>query len=119
MINLLFRNLPLSEKTTAIKLLRLTSPSVVFLSVLQASNSVFIGKGKLYKPVINLSIGVAIKFALSVILLRLPSINIYGGAIAINACYFTVCVINLISIFSLKVKNANYSTYNRKFANQE
>lgn len=118
-INLLFRNLPLSEKRVAVNLLRLTSPSVVLLSVLQASNSVFIGKGKLYTPVINLAIGVAIKFALSVMLLRVPSINIYGGAIAINACYFSVCVINLISIFNTKVKNASKIPYNRKFANQE
>ncbi len=118
-INLLFRNLPSSEKRIAINLLRLTSPCVVLLSVLQASNAVFIGKGKLYAPVINLGIGVMIKFVLSVILLGVPSINIYGGAIAINACYFSVCVINLISIFNTKVKYATGYPYNRKFANQK
>ena len=118
-INLLFRNLPTSEKRIAIKLLRLTSPCVVLLSVLQASNAVFIGKGKLYTPVVNLGIGVLIKFLLSAILLSVPSINIYGGAIAINACYFSVCVINLVLIFNTKVKNATGYPYNRKFANQE
>ena len=117
-INLLFRNLSSIEKNIAIKLLRLTSPCVVLLSVLQASNSVFIGKGKLYTPVINLSIGVVVKLVSSIVLLRVPSINIYGGAIAINACYFTVCVINLMLIFNKKVKNATYP-YNRKLANQE
>ncbi len=117
-INLLFRNLPSIEKNIAIKLLRLTSPCVVLLSVLQASNSVFIGKGKLYTPVVNLSIGVVVKLVSSIVLLRIPSINIYGGAIAINACYFTVCVINLMLIFNKKVKNATYP-YNRKLANQE
>ncbi len=118
-INLLFRNLTTNEKNIAIKLLRLTSPCVVFLSLLQASNSIFIGRGKLYTPVINLAIGVAIKFVLSVTLLRIPSINIYGGAIALNACYFSVCMINLILIFKSKVTNANNCHYNRKFANQE
>ncbi len=118
-INLLFGNLPIRERKFAVKLLRLTSPCVIFLSVLQASNAVFIGKGKLYKPVINLAIGVAIKFVLSVMLLSVPSINIYGGAIATNACYFSVCVINLLSIFNTKVKNASNYPYNRKFANQE
>ena len=118
-VNLLFRNLQPNEKSIAVKLLRLTSPCVVFLSLLQACNAVFIGKGKLYTPVINLSIGVAIKFVLSVILLSIPTINIYGGAIALNACYFSVCMINLILIFNTKVKNATKISYNRKLANQE
>ncbi len=118
-INLLFRNLPINQKVIAIKLLRLTSPCVVFLSLLQASNSVFIGKGKLYTPVINLSIGVVSKLVISIVLLSIPSINIYGGAIALNACYFIVCVINLRLIFNKKVKNATDFHYNRKLANQE
>ena len=118
-ISLLFRSLSISEKATAVKLLRLTSPCVLFLSILQTSNSVFIGKGKLYTPVINLSVGVVVKIVLSVLLLSIPSINIYGGAISINACYFTVCVINLIKILNTKVKNETNHSYNRKFANQE
>ena len=118
-INLLFRNLASDEKSVAIKLLRLTSPCVVFLSLLQTSNAIFIGKGKLYTPVINLSIGVAVKFVLSAILLNIPSLNIYGAAIAINACYFSVCMINLISIFNKKVKHASNFHFSRKFANQE
>ena len=118
-ISLLFRNLSSMEKNIAIKLLRLTSPCVVLLSVLQASNSVFIGSGKLYTPVVNLLIGVVVKFIISVLLLRIPSINIYGGAIAINACYFAVCMINLMLIFNKKVKNATSYPYNRKLANQE
>ncbi len=118
-INLLFRNLPKNQKLTAINLLRLSSPCVVLLSVLQASNSVFIGNGKLYTPVINLSIGVAIKIVISIMLLSIPSINIYGGAIALNACYFAVCMINLKLIFLRKVKNATNYPYNRKLANQK
>ncbi len=113
-VNILFRNLPDGEKVVVVNLLRLLSPSILTLSVLQSANAVLIGKGKLYTPVITLCIGVAIKAILSVFLLKIPSLNIYGSGIALNACYFTVCLINLILIFSRKVKHASKRTFNRQ-----
>lgn len=107
-IRVLFRSLSLAERQTAVGLLRALSPSIVFLSLLQTENAVLIGKGKLYLPIISLSVGVAIKITLSLILLKNPLLNIYGGAIAVNACYFTVCLINLIITFTTKkVKDAD------------
>ncbi len=109
-INMLFKNLSLLEKEISIKLLKLTSLCVVFLALIQATNAVLIGKGRLYVPVITLLIGVIIKTVLNIFLLNNSNINIYGGAIAIIACYFSVCLINLI-ILKLKGKsNENNST---------
>ena len=110
-INILFRNLPQAEKSVAVKLLQLTSPCVLLLSFLQTGNAVLIGKGRLYSPIISLILGVFVKTVLSVILLKIPSLNIYGSVIALNACYFTVCLINLILIFNVRVKNAKTRTY--------
>lgn len=95
-INLLFRGLSSGEKTIAVNLLKITSPCIVFLSFLQTGNAVLVGKGKAFLPLFSLGIGVIIKEILNFILLKNQSLNIYGGAIAVIACYFTVCLINLI-----------------------
>ncbi len=113
-VNLLFKNLMMEERKVAINLLRITSPCVLTLSFLQTANATLIGKGKLYYPIISLLVGVLVKILIIILLLRIPSINIYGNAIALNACYFTVCLINLIMIFSSRFKNVYTQTYNRQ-----
>ena len=45
-----------------------------------------------------MGVGVGVKTLLNIILLRIPSLNIYGGAMAVIACYFTITLINLIMI---------------------
>jgi len=116
-INLLFRSLGEVEKSTAINLLRVCSPCIVFLSFLQTGNAVLIGKGKPYMPVLSLAVGVLIKETLNFTLLKIPSINIYGGAIALIACYFTICLINLISTLSFKVDYESKIAYPKGYAN--
>ena len=56
---------------------------------------------------------------MNLILLKKPSLNIYGGAMAIIACYFLSCLVNLFMIFKFKVKNANKITCLRWRKNQE
>lgn len=116
-VNLLYRALPQIEKNIAINLIRLLSPCVLLLSILQTLNAVLIGKGKLYVPVISLSVGVVIKTSLNLILMKIPRFNIYGGGIALIACYFFACLINFIIIFKFKVKNASPRAYRRQYAN--
>ena len=115
-IKLLFRGLSGVEKITAINLLRVCSPCIVFLAFLQTGNAVLIGKGKPYLSVFSLSIGVLVKEFLNFQLLKIPKLNIYGGAIALIACYFTVCLINLISTLSFKVKYDNENACRRQYA---
>ncbi len=115
-VNLLFRSLTPNEKTIAVNLLRLASPCVVLLSILQTANAVLIGKGKLYSPVLSLSVGVAVKTIINLTLIKIPEFNVYGGVISVIACYFTVCLINLIMIFKLKVSNGSKSTCRREYA---
>lgn len=97
-VRLLFNGLSVPEKSVVIKLLKLGSPCIVLLSFLQTSNAVLIGKGKLYLPVFTLGVGIIIKTVLNLILLKNPQINIYGGQIAVIACYFTVSLLNLLLV---------------------
>ena len=116
-ISILYRSLGGQEKGVAINLLRLTCPCIVLLSVLQTQNGILIGKGKFYLPIFSLSAGVIIKIILNIILLNQPSINIYGSGIALIACYFFGCLINLFIIMNFKVRNENPRNYRRRYAN--
>ena len=100
-INLLFGKLNGAERAIAIKLLIISSPCVVLLSLVQTTNAVLIGNGKYYKPVISMGTGILIKILLNVVLLKMPNLNIYGGAVAVIACYFTITLINFIMIVFL------------------
>ena len=115
-IKLLFKRLSFEENIIAVNLLKLTSPCVILLSLLQTLNAILIGKGKLYAPVVTLLIGVFIKTILNLVLLNKQSLNIYAGGISLIACYFVSCLVNLILIFKLKVKNANARNFNREYA---
>ena len=115
-INLLFGTLLEGQKLIAVNLLRLTSPCILLSALVQTSNAVLIGKGKLYRPILSMAVGILVKTILNVILLKIPQINIYGGAIASIACYFTICLINLIVVYKLRVNNANKKTFRRGYA---
>ena len=115
-IKILFGGLSAEEAFTAQRLLTFLSVNVTLLSLLQTLNAVLIGCGKLLSPIKSLGIGVLVKTALNLILLKIPEINIYGGAVAVIACYFTACLINLFMIFKMKVKNADKRIVNREYA---
>lgn len=115
-IRILFSGLKAQEKNIAVNLLKLCSPAIVFLSLLQTTNAILIGMKKLYLPVLTLSWGICVKTVLNIFLLSNPKINIYGGGIALIACYFMVSLINFILIFSIKVRKVDKAVTNRQFA---
>lgn len=113
-INMFFGGLSLEEKQTSIRLVRLMSITVVLLSVVQTSNAVLVGMGKLYMPLISLGGGIALKSVLSFVLMKIPFINVYGSAIGAIACYFVVCLVNLILIFVKRVHYESSTTQIRR-----
>ena len=118
-INLLFSNLPIAQKSIATTLLIICAPCVLFLSLVQSTNAILIGIGKLYTPVKTLGVGIIIKTILNLILLSNKKINIYGSAVAIIACYFSACLINLILIIKQGRQNESKAIQNRQFACQK
>ena len=84
----------------------------MFLALTQTTNAVLIARGKAYYPLIGLIIGAIVKIVLELTLVSNPSLNIFGGGIALIACYFTICLLNLIILISVGVKNANKTAYN-------
>ena len=99
-VKILFSRLNETESLITINLLKITSVDIVLLSLLQTLNAILVARGKVYSPVVSLTIGVVVKIIVSIILLPNPKFNIYAGAIAVIACYFVSVLINLIRIFS-------------------
>lgn len=115
-VGLLFSSLSLAEKNVTISLLRLTAPCVMLLSLVQTTNAVLIGSGKFYIPVISMASGVLIKTALGIILMLNPKLSVMGGGIALIACYFFICLINLI-VINVKGKTSESSiAYRRQYS---
>ena len=115
-VKILFYSLSPVDKAITVRLIKLTSGNVVFLSVLQTVNSVHIARKKPYTPLIGTVFGVILKTVLYPIFLKNPSLNIYGGAVCFFACYFSACLINLILLMNFRVKDEVKKPYGRETA---
>lgn len=75
------------------ELLQLVSVSLIFAALAQTMTGSLQGMGKVYVPAISLLFGCAAKITLNIVLIRIPSVNIYGAAISSIACQFISCAI--------------------------
>ncbi len=114
-IKLLFGYLSTEELNLSVNLLRLISPCVVLLALLQTSNGILIGKGSPVKPIIGMAMGVTGKTVTELFTLKIPEIGIYGAGIAVIACYFIADLVNLSMIFPLKIKRKANESLRVKF----
>ncbi|MBE7089585.1 MAG: polysaccharide biosynthesis protein [Clostridiales bacterium] len=116
-VKILFGNLPSEQLSLTVSLIKTLAPSIVFLALTQTSNGCLIGIGKTYIPMIGLIVGVVVKTLLNLMLLKNPTLNVFGGAIALNACYFVACLINFISLVISGVSDERKSIKTWKYAN--
>ncbi len=98
-VKVLYFNLSLSNKNLMANLLRVTSVTILGLSMLQTTSAILVALGKLYTPCITLGLGVIAKIVISLILLPKPSVNIYATAISDIVCYFLAFLLNSYYIF--------------------
>lgn len=68
------------------QLLQLSSLSLIFIALNQTISGSLQGIGKIYVPATGLLLGCVAKFILNTILIRQPSINIYGAPIGSIIC---------------------------------
>lgn len=80
------------------ELLRILSVGVLFLTMLQTMTGILQGAGHQFIPLFNLGIGAVVKIVLSIVLIRVPSLNINGAAIGTVACYSIAAVLNVIFV---------------------
>lgn len=89
------------------KLFIISSFSIIFLSIAQLSTTIMQAKGKIYTPVLNLTVASIIKIVLAIILLYNSKYNILALAFAYTFSNAIYCILNLFSIkenFNLGLK---------------
>ena len=79
--------------SSGFELLQLVSVSLIFAARAQTMTGSLQGLGKVYVPAISLLFGCIAKIVLNIVLIRIPSINIYGAAISSIACQFISCLL--------------------------
>ncbi|MGI6161806.1 MAG: putative polysaccharide biosynthesis protein [Christensenellales bacterium] len=95
-LKLLYTDLTVQELATASGLMSVMSLAVVFLTLVQAMTGVLQGAGHVLRPVVNLAIGAVVKIVLSIVLIRMPGVNIYGAAIGTTACYGVAALLDVV-----------------------
>ena len=99
--SILFGNLsPYLANVTA-GLISLSFFSVIGLSLIQTLTACLVAIGKPFAPCIFLAFGILIKFILQINLLKIPSVNIFGGVYSDIACYFVAVFLDLLYIITI------------------
>ena len=99
-IGLLFGGLDGWQQSTMRSLLRMACPTIIGISLMQATTTALISKDKLYFPTLSMLVGVLVKICGILLLVKNPQINIYGNAFCDILCYFVASFFNLIYIIS-------------------
>ncbi len=114
-ISVLYGGLSGYARITAVECLKVSSLSIIFLSLMQTSVAIVNSLGKFKATLISGIIAGAFKIILSIILLSSPQINIFGAIYSDIVCYFVACFINLGYIiskeFTKKVQNVQNYRY--------
>lgn len=86
------------ELSVAADLLRTLSAGVLFLTMLQTMTGILQGAGHQIIPLLSLCAGAAVKVFLSVILIKVPALNISGAAFGTVACYAAASAVNAAAV---------------------
>ena len=88
-----------AEKTVCVGLLKIGAFNIIALSVAQVSASVLQGLGHVKVPVFSLIAGAISKIVSICLLVRVPSIGIYGAEISDIICFAVASIINIVFIY--------------------
>lgn len=102
-LSLLYFN-QLEDAVEASPLLVYLTPAVFFVAMVTVTNAVLQASGKIWIPVITMSLGGVIKLITNWILVGTPAINIAGAPLGTCLCYGTISVLNLVYIWLRIVK---------------
>ncbi|MBO5973574.1 MAG: polysaccharide biosynthesis protein, partial [Clostridia bacterium] len=96
-LSMLYYN-KLADATEAAPLLIYLTPAVFLVAMVSVSNSVLQGSGKIWVPVVTVTVGGVIKLVTNYVLVGTPGINISGAPIGTCLCYGTIMILNLVYI---------------------
>lgn len=88
-------NLIFPGQAQGFEILKFLSITIPFIILAQITTAILQGIGKYMAPVINLSIGCIVKVIITVVLVPMPNINVYGAVIGSIAGYVVVSILNV------------------------
>lgn len=91
-------NLLFPGQSEGYEILRWMSLSIPFIVVAQTSTAILQGVGYYFIPVINLLIGCIFKVVITLMLVPIPHLNIYGAVIGTIAGYVVAAILNMRSL---------------------
>lgn len=104
-ISIFYPTLDFAMKNVAVRLLLISSFNIIYLGLLQITSSILQALGRNYLPVINSFLGCLLKILITIVLVPISSINIYGSAIAGVVAYLLPSVLNIV--FLRRIINVN------------
>ena len=102
-LSILYYN-QLEDALASSPLLIYLTPAVFFVAMVTVTNAVLQASGKIWIPVITMSLGGVIKLVTNWILVGTPAINITGAPLGTCLCYGTISILNLVYIWLKIVK---------------
>ncbi len=97
-IEFLYKSMPYDDKAVAKQLLKISSVSIVLLSMLQSMNAMLFAKDRLFLPSFFLFLGLIVKIILTFILAPSPRFYVISNAICDISCFFVATFCNLLYI---------------------
>lgn len=95
---LLYPSLTSAELGLAVLLLKIMSPGILLIMLLQTMTGIFQGFSKPYLPVLALAVGAVTKIALSESLIRVQQLGVAGAAISTVACYLVAACLDIVML---------------------
>lgn len=95
---LLYGGLSHEEISLASQMVVAAGASILFLSLVQTSTALLQAGGRLYAPVLFLFGATVVKTVCCVLLLKNPSVGIFGAPLSSVICYFVACSGDLLYI---------------------
>lgn len=86
------------QKYEGVEILRYLSLSIPFVIITQTTTSILQATNHYIRPMINLLIGCLVKVVLTIVLVPMTNINIYGAVIASTVAYMVVTILNVTSL---------------------
>lgn len=103
-INVLYVKLSVENKILISKMLKISSLSVIGLSLMQTTVAIINASGNYKVSIFSGIVSATLKIIISIRLLKIQSLNVFGAIIADIFCYFVACFINLSYIIYSNLK---------------
>ena len=97
-----------SGQSAGFNILQYSALSIPFIVLVQTSTAILQGVGYYIRPVFNLALGCIVKIIITLSMVPVPSVNIYGAILGSIGGYALACVLNILFLTKKLKIRINY-----------